>query len=191
MTAPFVVGIGGSTRPDSTSDAMLRSALRIAAELGADTDHFHPGELDLPLYPVHTTERTEDARRWLDAAARADALIVATPGYHGTISASVKNMLDYLDDFKPTYLDGRAVGCIACSFGDQAAPQALTALRSVVHALRAWPTPLGVTVSGYYPTAVDGAGAISDPALLQRLQLMCEQVVTFARVWPRGRAIQN
>ena len=164
---------------------MLRAALGLAERLGAETERFNAAELDLPMYPAHSAERTDDARRWLAAAARADGLIVATPGYHGTIAAGVKNMLDYLDDFRPTLLDGRAVGCIACSFGDQAAPQALMALRSAVHALRAWPTPLGVTLSGYHPTAVDESGAIGDPAILQRLELMCEQVVTFARVWPR------
>ena len=43
-------------------------------------------------------------------------VVIASPGYHGTVSGLVKNSLDYLEvlreDDRP-YLDGRAVGVIA------------------------------------------------------------------------------
>ena len=75
----------------------------------------------------------------------ATLIIVASPAYHGGVSGLVKNALDYVEDLrdaKRPYLDGRAVGCIACAGGWQAAVATLTGLRSISHALRGWPTPL-------------------------------------------------
>ncbi|GDY85019.1 hypothetical protein SAVCW2_42180 [Streptomyces avermitilis] len=54
----------------------------------------------------------------------------------------------------------------------------LTSLRGIVHALRGWPTPLGVTVNSATPVVVDGA--IEDAGPRQRLGLLGEQVVGFA-----------
>jgi FMN reductase len=53
-------------------------------------------------------------------------------------------------------------------------------LRSIVHALRGWPTPLGVGINSV--DAVFGAdGEITAPAIVSSLSLMAEQVVGFAR----------
>jgi len=53
-------------------------------------------------------------------------------------------------------------------------------LRSIVHALRGWPTPLGVGINSV--DAVFGAdGKITAPAIVSSLSLMAEQVVGFAR----------
>ena len=83
-------------------------------------------------------------------SARADAVIIATPGYHGGMSGLVKNAIDHLealrDDERP-YLDGRAVGVIVAAAGWQACGTTLVSVRSAVHALRGWPTPFGVTVN--------------------------------------------
>ena len=82
----------------------------------------------------------------IEAVREADAIIIATPGYHGGVSGLVKNALDTLEELRADdrpYLDGRAVGCIVTAYGWQAAGSVLTSLRSIVHALRGWPTPFG------------------------------------------------
>jgi FMN reductase len=59
-------------------------------------------------------------------------VIVATPGYHGSISGVVKNALDTLEltrgDARP-YFTGRAVGIVITAEGWQAAGTTLTTLR--------------------------------------------------------------
>jgi FMN reductase len=101
--------------------------------------------------------------------------LISTPGYHGGISGLIKNALDYVeelrDDDRP-YFDGRAVGCIVCADGWQTTTTTLVSLRSVVHALRGWPTPLGV--------AINSADTDGDPS--EQLELIGRQVVEFARV---------
>ena len=114
---------------------------------------------------------------------RADGFVIASPSYHGSISGLVKNALDYTElmreDARP-YFDGRAVGSIVCAYGWQAVGTSLVTLRSIVHALRGWPTPLGVGINS--ADAVFGAdGEILAPAIASSLSLMAEQVVGFAR----------
>ena len=176
MTRPLIVGLGGTLRPGSSTETALRAALAAAEALGAQTLIFDGAALDLPLYPAYAPGRTEGARALADALRRADGVIVASPGYHGSISGQVKNALDYAedlaDDARP-YLSGRAVGCIATAAGWQAAVTTLSALRGVVHALRGWPTPLGVTLNTLDPAAApDG-----------RLEALAGQVVDFAKRW--------
>ena len=77
-------------------------------------------------------------------------MIVASPGYHASISGMVKNALDYLEDLREDprpYLSARAVGCIATGAGWQATVSTLAALRAIVHSLRGWPTPLGAAIN--------------------------------------------
>src|SRR5262249_20408074 len=117
----------------------------------------------------------------VDALREADGVVLVSPGYHGTVSGLVKNALDYVEalraDRRP-YLDGRAVGCVALAQGWQAAVTTLTALRSIVHALRGWPTPLGAALNSSEVTF--DADGCSDPQVEKALRTIGEQVVEFA-----------
>ena len=112
----------------------------------------------------------------------ADGVIVATPGYHGSLSGLIKNALDSLeplrDDARP-YLDGRAVGCIVVADGWQACGSALASLRAIVHALRGWPTPLGATINSALKP-FDDDGALKDPRDAFQVETVARQVVEFA-----------
>jgi FMN reductase len=65
------------------------------------------------------------------------------------------------------------------ALGWQAAVTTLTALRSIVHALRGWPTPLGAALNAGEVT-FDPHGNLSDPAVERTLRTIGEQVVQFA-----------
>jgi len=92
--------------------------------------------------------------RYLEALRSADAVIVGSPGYHGTLSGLVKTALDYVEalskDERP-YFDGLPVGLIATAAGWQAAVSTLQALRTITHALRGWPTPIGLAINTVEP----------------------------------------
>ncbi len=177
-----VVGIGGSLRADSQSERALRIALAGAAEAGAKTTMLTGGDLILPFYDPALPERVDAARRLVEEIREADGVVLVSPGYHGTVSGLVKNALDYVEDLRGDerpYLDGRAVGCVATAAGWQASVTTLTALRSVVHALRGWPTPLGAAVNTI-EVSFDGTGECSDPQVSANLRMIGLQVVEFA-----------
>lgn len=139
-------------------------------------------DLDLPMYVPEQPERTSAARRLVSQLARADGVLIASPSYHGGLSGLVKNALDYAEDLRydvRPYLDGRAVGCIACAHGWQATTTTLVSLRSVVHALRGWPTPLGVAINTSTPL-LNIDGTVADEAAVAQLQLVGRQVAEFA-----------
>jgi FMN reductase len=179
---PRILGIGGTTRPNSSTHRALAAALAAAEACGAETVLLGSADLDLPMYAPERPKRTPAARRLIDEVAAADGLIIASPGYHGGVSGLVKNALDYVEDLRDAprcYLDGRAVGLIVCANGWQATSTTLTALRSITHALRGWPTPLGVTINSTEPI-FDAAGALRDAVVADRLRTLGEQVVSFA-----------
>lgn len=165
-----VVGLGGTTRPGSSSERALRSALEACAARGAQTQAFAAEDLTFPIYAPGVTVADERVERYLDAIRRADGIIICSPGYHGGVSGLVKNAIDWVEELRTDarpYFDGRAVGLIVVADGWQATATTLTSLRSIVHALRGWPTPLGMTVN-----AADGP---ADPA---QLELLAGQVLS-------------
>jgi FMN reductase len=180
---PFIIGLGGATRPDSSSERATRAALAIAERLGAETELLGGTALYLPMYAPETPFRSQEAFRLVEALRRADGIILCSPGYHGSISGLMKNALDYAEDLRADarpYFDGRAVGCIVCAAGPQAMGTTLGAMRDIVHALRGWPTPLGVAIDTGNGQAFDGSGAPVDPQARERLETMVGQVMDFA-----------
>jgi len=181
---PLVVGIGGTTRTASSTDRALRIALQAAEEAGARTFLFDGAFLSqLPHFAPENHDRNEKQRQFVETVRKSHGVIVASPGYHGGVSGLVKNALDLLDDLRerhPCYLDGRAVGCIVTAAGWQACVSTLMALRSIVHALRGWPTPLGATLNttgGIF----DPSGKCTDAKVLDQLNTVGRQVVEFAQ----------
>ncbi|WP_216320630.1 NADPH-dependent FMN reductase [Deinococcus aestuarii] len=185
MTAPFIVGIGGTTRPGSSGEKALRVTLGHAERAGARTQLFGGAELaGLPLYAPEKPERNAAEVALVEAVRQADGLLIATPGYHGGVSGLVKNALDLLEDLRGDerpYLDGRAVGCVVVAAGWQGCGVTLSALRDIVHALRGWPTPLGVTINTVAVQAFAPGGECTDPATDAGLATLAGQVLHFAR----------
>lgn len=148
MAKPLIVGIGGTTRNGSSSERLLHQALAAAQAAGADTMVFSGERL---LFPIYGTNRPGAAElEFIEALRRSDGIVIASPGYHGSLSGMVKNALDYVEELRSDvrpYLEGRAVGLIAAAAGWQAGGSTLQHLRSIVHALRGWPTPLGVVAN--------------------------------------------
>ena len=182
-----IVALGGTVNPGSSTEQALRLAASIAAEDGAQVTVFGGEYLTaLPHYlgPDHSASRGAEM---VEAVRRADGLLIAAPGYHGTISGVVKNALDYLEDLsrdQRPYLDGRAVGLIATAFGDQASMSTLLTMRAITHALRGWPTPYGATLlSSSRPFGSNDSDA--DPAAIAACELVGREVTQFARLTTR------
>lgn len=181
VVTPFVVGLGGSQRPESVSGRALRVALDHAARTGARTVLFTAADIDLPLFDPSRKPQPLQAGKLIAALRQADGVILAASSYNGGVSSFVKNAIDYIyamaGDERP-YLEGRAIGCIAVGGGWQAGGPVLAALRATAHALRGWPTPLGVMINASEPNLADDADG--SPAGGQ-LCALAEQVVWFAR----------
>ena len=181
---PYIVGIGGTTRPGSSSEKALRYALALVEAQGADVELFDGASINLPMYAPESPARAEGAQRLITALRRANGVILSTPCYHGSISGLVKNALDYTEDMShdaEPYLDGRAVGLIVCGQGWQSTGVVLSAFRSIVHALRGWPTPMGVAINTL-AERFDEKGAGFGEQAARQMGIMVGQVIEFARL---------
>ena len=180
---PFIVGIGGTTRPGSSSEQALAMALAHARALGAQTQLFGGAELQIPMYDPATANENEGARKLIEALRRADGVILSSPCYHGGVSGLVKNAIDYVEEMRAdprVYFDGRAVGAIGCGYGYQGPGVVLSQLRAIGHALRGWNVPLGVAVnSAVVKFSPEGC---SDEGIGKQMEIMAGQVVQFAKM---------
>lgn len=182
-----IVAIGGTVNNGSTTEQALRFATRSAAEAGAQVEVFGGDYLASLAHYGGTDHEPGSGAKLIEAVRQADGVLIAAPGYHGTISGLVKNALDYLEalsrDTRP-YLHGRAVGLIATASGMQASMSTLGTLRAIVHALRGWPTPIGATIQSL-PGLFDAEGNCTDERVGMQLALVGQQVFEGAQALAR------
>jgi FMN reductase len=190
-----VVGIGGTLRGGSSSLGALRRALRAAEEAGGETELLDLRKLNLPMYePGRRLDAYgPEVRTLVEAVRAADALILSTAAYHGTLAGVTKNALDFTQflarDERP-YLDGRVVGLISTSGGERAAANTTDAMVHVVHALRGIVAPSMVTISRAWQRS-DGDGNITDENYGRRLDKLGKLVVEMAEgLNPKGRRVE-
>jgi FMN reductase len=183
---PVLVGLGGTIRPGSSTERALACALRVAEAAGAET-RLLGGEFlaRLPIFDPRPGAVADNAQVELAEAIRAaDGVIVASPGYHGSLSGVVKNALDTLEltrnDAAP-YFQGRAVGIIVTADGWQAAGTSLMAVRAIIHAMRGWPTPFGAALNAT-TNLFDEAGTCREAKDAWQLATVAGQVMEFAQM---------
>lgn len=177
-----IVAIGGTMRPTSSTERALAIAAAAARAEGVEVTSFG-GDYIAHLPHYRGPHWVQDSGRELVEAVRgAHGILLASPGYHGTVSGMVKNAIDYLeelaDDRRP-YLDGRPVGLIVTAFGHQAANSGMTTLRTIAHALRGWPTPFGAAVK-VGADSFDATGGCVDAEVCAQLELVGRQVAQAA-----------
>lgn len=92
-------------------------------------------ELTLPIFNGEEEVREKkEVQKVLEAIESADAIILATPEYHGSMSGALKNALDFINK---TYFINKPVALIALCGGGKGGINALNSLRTVARALYA------------------------------------------------------
>jgi NAD(P)H-dependent FMN reductase len=172
---PKVVAITGSQRDGSHTATAVDIALDRARRAGAETDHIDLSSLDLPLFDPDDPDAGDAAelRRRVRAA---DAVLLATPMYHGSIASPLKTALDYcgFDEF-----EGATVGLLAVA-GGAFPTAALDHLRTVARALDAWVLPHQAAIPDSHAQFTDGE--LTDPDLRERVETLGAELVRYAGV---------
>ncbi|KYH26932.1 iron-sulfur flavoprotein [Halalkalicoccus paucihalophilus] len=178
MANPRVVAVCGSLRDGSYTRLALGHALTAAREAGASVELLDLREYDLPVYDPDT-EDTADAEQLMREIREADAVLLGTPVYHGTISAALKNALDYcgFDEFEDT-----TVGLLAVAGGGTYGPT-LEHLRASVRAVHGWALPHEVGIRNA-SDEFDADGEFLDASLETRVRKLGRQAVEYAFIDP-------
>jgi len=174
-----VLGVAGSMRQDSYSTLGLRMVLEEAKKHYSESYLLELRDISLPLYDPsgpssndpsfnnsnNVLEKITTALKW------ADALVLASPDYHGSMSGTLKNFLDYFwEDFA-----GKTFGYIIASHekGLTVADQMRTAVRQCY----GWSMPYNISING--EKDFDSKGNLVNSALVKRIKMLARDLVTY------------
>jgi chromate reductase len=126
--------ISGSLRPDSYNTLLLRAAEE-QAPAGLELHRF-TGLAEIPPFhgdrsdPAPVPEAVRELREQLESA---DAVLIATPEYNGSIPGALKNALDWASTpFPDNALKGKPVAVVGASTGAYGGMWAQAELRKVL-----------------------------------------------------------
>lgn len=178
-----LLGIAGSMRSNSYSFKALEHALKIAKNnYNAEINLFDLRKNRLPIYEpnlnhdrIQTVEK-ESLQMANTLVKWADAIILTSPDYHGSMSGVLKNFLDYFwKEFS-----GKTFGYICASH--EKGLTVMEQMRTAVRQCYGWSMPYGISTSS---DDFDDAGNITNKKTLLRIEMLSRDLVYY------GKAIRN
>ncbi len=167
-----VLGIGSSLRDNASSTTALSATLDLAKKYGAETRLLDLRQVKLPLYDPAENKSNSDITKTQDDVLWADALILSTPDYHGSMSGAMKNFLDY---FWAEFA-GKTFGYICASH--EKGLTAMDQMRTAIRQCYGWSMPYGVSVSD----RDDFADGKINQKLESRLDMLARDLVVYGNL---------
>ena len=169
MSKPRILALAGSTRSESFNKKLVSHASALATEAGADVSLIDLREFDMPLYDGDLEESTglpENANRLYDLFKSHDALLLSSPEYNGSISAVLKNAIDWVSrpregDVALAAFSGKIAGLMAASPGGLGGLRGLAHVRAVLSTLGMLVLPSQVAVAKVHE-AFNDDGSLKD-----------------------------
>jgi chromate reductase len=175
-----VLGISGSLRSGSYNTALLREAAELAPA-GVDLELYEGLEL---LPPYNEDDDGDDGpvegARLRAAIEQADALLIATPEYNGSIPGQLKNAVDWAS--RPAHagaLWGKPVAVVGATTGSYGAVWAQADLRRVLGLAGARVLEAELPVARAH-ARFDERGRLLDEQLRERLGEMVRELAAVA-----------
>ena len=167
-----VLGVCGSMRVESYSGRAVRLALEAAREHGAETRLLDLREIKLPTYnPDEKAPEHEGLKTATDAVIWADAFLLASPDYHGSMSGAMKNFLDfYWEEFA-----GKLFGYVCASH--EKGLTVMEQMRTSVRQCYGWSLPYGVSVYG--EKDFNASGEVINAQVTRRLRMLARDLVVY------------
>ena len=195
-----VLGVASSMRESSYGTRTLRIVLDAAQKFEASTrrlrivlDAAQKFEartrlLDLrivtmPMYnPDSSMQSSKEIQKVTDDVNWADAFVLVSPDYHGSMSGSIKNFLDYYwEEFA-----GKIFGYICTS--QEKGLTVLDQMRTAVRQCYGWSLPYSISVNG--EDDFNEVGEVINSVLDKRLKMVARDLVVYGRLI-RGQFLQD
>ena len=172
MKTPRILVFGGSLRAESFNQKIAAIAAEGARDAGAEVTLISLRDFRMPLFDedLEAAEGMPEAARKLKALfAEHDGLIIASPEYNSTITAALKNAIDWVsratspDEAPLSVLRGKSAAILSASPGGYGGARSLAQLRPFLENIGITVLPDQVTIPKAYE-AFDAAGNLIDPA---------------------------
>ena len=177
-----ITGICGSLTADGATRKALAIVLQGAAEYDVEITLLELRDFDLVFYgSVPPEEYPPDVLKLRQALKESQGIILATPEYHGSLTGSLKNMLDLMsiEEFET-----KIIGLVGVAGGHIGAINSLNTLKTICRNLHCWVLPQEVSIANS-GQVFDDDGTVNDSALEERLLNIGRQVVKFVSVQRR------
>ena len=165
MPAINVLGVAGSTRASSYSTRALKAVLEAAQKHGAQVRLLELAKEEIPFYShnANVPDRVTRDVSW------ANAFILASPDYHGSMSGTLKNFLDFFyEEFA-----GKAFGYVVASH--EKGLTVMEQMRTAVRQCYGWSLPYGVSINGEQ----DFSSGSPLAKVEQRIKMMARDLVVY------------
>ncbi|MGD9532998.1 MAG: NADPH-dependent FMN reductase [Candidatus Nitrosocosmicus sp.] len=169
-----VLGVGSSMRKESFGTETLRIVLGKVKENGAETRLLNLFETPLPIYSSSLNSDNLLIRQVSDLVNWADAFILSTPDYHGSMSGSLKNFLDYFwSEFA-----GKTFGYI-CSSHEKGLT-VMDQIRTAIRQCYGWSLPYGLSINSGID--FDDQRKIVNKQLIGRINSFARDLVVYGKL---------
>ena len=170
-----VLGVGSSMRKASYGTKALKIVLGLINRYDAKTRLLDLREIVMPIYdPDLSNGADKKIQKVTDDVNWADAFVLVSPDYHGSMSGSIKNFLDYYwEEFA-----GKIFGYI-CSSHEKGLT-VLDQMRTAVRQCYGWSLPYSISVNG--EEDFNEAGEITNSLLDKRLDIFARDLVVYGKL---------
>ena len=166
-----VLGVGSSMRRDSFSTETLKLILKKVIKNGGDARLLDLYSNPLPMYTAEYGENSSGIQHAVELVNWADAIILATPDYHGSMAGSLKNFLDYFwEEFA-----GKTFGYV-CSSHEKGLT-VMDQMRTAIRQCYGWSLPYGISINSNQDFNADRK--IINKQLLSRLESFARDLVVY------------
>jgi FMN reductase len=174
-----ILGVGSSMRRNSYGTKALKFILDMTKKYDTETHLLNLRETKLPLFdPDGSTEEdtslSDELRKITDYVIWADAFVLVSPDYHGSMSGVMKNFLDhYWEEFA-----GKTFGYVCTSH--EKGLTAMDQMRTAIRQCYGWSLPYGVSINGELD--FNTKGEIINDLLVKRLDMLAHDLITYGRL---------
>lgn len=167
-----ILGVGSSMREGSYSTSALNIVLDMTKNLGYETQLLDLQKTQIPMFYSQENE-TNELKQVKEGVKWADAFILATPDYHGSMSGVMKNFLDYFwSDFA-----GKLFGYICASH--EKGLTVMDQMRTAIRQCYGWSMPYGISINGEEDFENE---KIKNPQLQSRLEMLSRDLGIYGEI---------
>jgi NAD(P)H-dependent FMN reductase len=167
---PRILAFSGSLRAGSLNKKLVRLAAAGAEQAGAKVLYIDLRDFALPVFDedLESAEGLPDAAKRLKELFRAhDGLLIASPEYNSSISAAMKNAIDWVSRPEPGRppLDcfaGKVAGLMAAAAGGLGGMRGLPHVRAILQNIQVMVLPTMVAIPAAHE-AFNDDGSLKDP----------------------------
>jgi NAD(P)H-dependent FMN reductase len=180
MTEPAlkVLCVVGTSAAKSATHTVVGHIARRLHALGTEVDVFDPNKEPLLLFNPESSYAAHEFLQLKERVEQADAYVLGTPDYHGSISSTLKNFLDHFwQEFT-----GKLFAQVVCS--QEKGLTVIDQLRTVARQCYAWTLPYGLS----FATSTDlQDGNVITTALDERIEMLVHDLQVYGDVIRRQR----